>query len=52
MTTEQSMRDLSFGNAERVAVTRISYSPRRRSFEECQEIWKIRVLRRWNFCPV
>ena len=46
------MRDLSFGNEEIVVVTRISYSPRWPSFEECQEIWKIRALRRWNFCPV
>jgi len=46
MTTEQSMRDLSIGNEERVAVTRISYSPKWLSFEECQEIWKIRALLR------
>jgi len=52
MTTEQSMRDLSIGNEERLSVMRILYSPRWRSFEKCQGIWKIRTLQRWNFCPV
>ena len=43
MATEDSKRDLSNTNEEKVAVTRISYSSRCRSFEECQEIWKLRV---------